>query len=1072
MKPVLLEMTAFGSYVQPTTVDFRKLKHSLYLITGDTGAGKTTIFDAIMVALYGEASGKGENKSRTFENLHCDYVEQSVDTKVMLTFEHMGKIYKVERVLHFKKKRGTGEYEKTTPQAHLWEPSGDVLEKTEAVNRRITELLGMSAEQFRKIAMLAQGEFRKFLDADSETKNRILGELFDNSAYVYFQELFAAARKKLEQDRNEKGTNKIKRAMDDFLCPEEADDEEWVSYSAADPHLESALCDLVNRDRKQQEELKRKEKDGREKERKLHEAKGRAKEQNRLLEELAAKEKEREELHEKKESVERLKEQMGKAERAFYKVRPIEMSAIKAEEDYESTVENIGKTRERLGRLEEDRKNKEQAWKECGQSSKPVIDRLSVAISNMEESMPLYGKLKEILKEQEKEQKLAEKAGRQKQTAEENKNRIAEEIADLKDRIKELEGVDVEKERLTGESKRAEEDLEKLISPEGIIAQVNHILEKEKTLKREQKALREIIGRAGELDACYHTIYQAFLEGQAGILAKSLEQELKEKEEAVCPVCRTVFHGAHAGHFAKLSENVPEKKEVDEARRAFDKKERERQEKCQVIAGLEMAVCEKKAGVSIRLQELDKDLKGTDWETVCADGWLDGLEARYRLQKERAEDACNLALAQSRKLKDLKEEAAKKEEEEDACRRALEESAESERKHKQACENLKTVAGERIKSLNYYEECPDEESAERKKEAWEKEKQKKQQEMEQKEECYHRADRQCEETRGALQMALEALPKLEAEKTAAAERLQEAMAENGFDGLRKVNEILQTIGDSDAEAEKWILEKREEIVDFENRLKNTESRITELKNRTRGLKETDLEELDLKIKEEGEVLSEIQRQLELYTKKYENHKKTSEIVQAANRTLKDTQAAWERLNSLADLANGANAAGGRLSFDRYVMGYVFREILEMANRRLDIMSGGRYELRHEMQAGRDNAVAGLEVAVFDMTTGRCRPSQTLSGGEAFFVSLALALGLSDVVQNHAGGKQLDTLFIDEGFGSLDNDVLDRALAVLNQLTEGKRLVGIISHVARLEESIPQQIRVKKGDRGSTLEIVG
>lgn len=121
--------------------------------------------------------------------------------------------------------------------------------------------------------------------------------------------------------------------------------------------------------------------------------------------------------------------------------------------------------------------------------------------------------------------------------------------------------------------------------------------------------------------------------------------------------------------------------------------------------------------------------------------------------------------------------------------------------------------------------------------------------------------------------------------------------------------------------------------------------------------------------------------------------------------------------------------------------------------------------------GGGNAAAGLEVSVFDMTTGKSRPSQSLSGGESFFVSLALALGLSDVVQNHAGGRQLDALFIDEGFGTLDSDVLDRALAVLNRLTQGNRLVGIISHVARLEESIPQQIRVKSGKNGSSIEIV-
>ena len=147
MKPVWLEMTAFGSYKEKTIVDFTKLKHSLYLITGDTGAGKTTIFDGIMVALYGVASGKGDRKSRTFDIMHCDYVEKSEDTTVTLCFTHMDKTYRVERTLHFRKKRGTGEYEKTTPQAKLWEPDRDVLEKAEQVTQRITQLHECGAVQ-------------------------------------------------------------------------------------------------------------------------------------------------------------------------------------------------------------------------------------------------------------------------------------------------------------------------------------------------------------------------------------------------------------------------------------------------------------------------------------------------------------------------------------------------------------------------------------------------------------------------------------------------------------------------------------------------------------------------------------------------------------------------------------------------------------------------------------------------------------------------------------------------------------------------------------------------------------
>ena len=156
-----------------------------------------------------------------------------------------------------------------------------------------------------------------------------------------------------------------------------------------------------------------------------------------------------------------------------------------------------------------------------------------------------------------------------------------------------------------------------------------------------------------------------------------------------------------------------------------------------------------------------------------------------------------------------------------------------------------------------------------------------------------------------------------------------------------------------------------------------------------------------------------------------------------------------------------------MSFERYVMGAVFKEILQMANYRLDRMSGGRYELVHKREAARKNTAAGLDIEVRDtFSLDRSRPSSLLSGGEGFYASLALALGLSDVVQMHAGGKRLDALFIDEGFGTLSPDVLDKALEVLGQLSAGNRLVGIISHVEKLDESIPQKLRATCDDKGS------
>ena len=250
----------------------------------------------------------------------------------------------------------------------------------------------------------------------------------------------------------------------------------------------------------------------------------------------------------------------------------------------------------------------------------------------------------------------------------------------------------------------------------------------------------------------------------------------------------------------------------------------------------------------------------------------------------------------------------------------------------------------------------------------------------------------------------------------------------------------------------------------------TRERIATRRAQTEGRQLVDMEALEETRVQQNERHERLNDSVRTRENLLDNHRATLQKAAAIRRSLAETDGAWRRLDALAALAGGASSESGKLSFDRYVMGTMFREILEMANRRLELMSGGRYELVHKVGAERRNAKAGLEIEVLDHDTGVQRPSGSLSGGESFFTSLALALGLADVVQNHAGGKRMDALFIDEGFGSLSDEALDRALDVLNALTEGNRLVGIISHVDKLDESIPQKIRVRHGDKGSSLAI--
>ena len=247
--------------------------------------------------------------------------------------------------------------------------------------------------------------------------------------------------------------------------------------------------------------------------------------------------------------------------------------------------------------------------------------------------------------------------------------------------------------------------------------------------------------------------------------------------------------------------------------------------------------------------------------------------------------------------------------------------------------------------------------------------------------------------------------------------------------------------------------------------------LRELQKETEGLERTDLDALDIKIREAGDALKRAQDALSDRLSLRQNHTETLDKVRSRLEEIERITPACRRIHQLSGMASGAADAGGKLSFERYVMGEAFREILTEANARLQIMTGGRFELIHRVEGARANSAAGLEIDVLDNSSGTTRRAGSISGGEGFQVSLALALGLSDVAQNHAGGTEIDAMFIDEGFGSLDDAVLDNAIKVLDQLSSGSRQIGIISHVSKLEESIPKKIIVKSTEKGSRIRVV-
>ena len=295
------------------------------------------------------------------------------------------------------------------------------------------------------------------------------------------------------------------------------------------------------------------------------------------------------------------------------------------------------------------------------------------------------------------------------------------------------------------------------------------------------------------------------------------------------------------------------------------------------------------------------------------------------------------------------------------------------------------------------------------------------------------------------------------------------MKEQGYDSLLQAEAVLEGIEDP----ENWLKKEKKAIDDYAIALSSKRELVKKLQEQTKDYKKENLDSIDEKITAAREQLGEANRAHNMCERLLDNHQNVFDAVKEEKAALAESDEAYNMLNRLSELAVGSNSEGGKLSFDRYVMGATFREVIEKANIRLEIMSGGQYQLVHQAEAYRKNAKAGLDIEVLDRNTGIQRASGSLSGGESFIVSLALALGLSDVVQSHAGGQSLDTLFIDEGFGTLDDDVLDKAVQVLNSLSDdNQHLVGIISHVNRLEESIVQKIVVKNGQKGSSLRLEG
>ncbi|MBQ8109604.1 MAG: hypothetical protein IJ124_05525, partial [Clostridia bacterium] len=750
------------------------------------------------------------------------------------------------------------------------------------------------------------------------------------------------------------------------------------------------------------------------------------------------------------------------AERALHRALPAIDACEQAERSWRDT-------RGRLdlldGTIERQAQAREEAQKAV-EEDKPAGERaakLSAEVARIDEQLPLYKELEQAVEAHRQAEAGAKSARGAEEAAKAEKRELEGEIEAVGQRLEALRDIDVRLDRAQARYDAACERVEALAGENGIRQRVRAVLSREREYRRERETLMDLTRAASQARDSYDDLYRRFIAGQAGLLADELREKVARDGEAPCPVCGTAVCRDRLHILAVPDADTPDKARVDAAKAAFERREKARGAQAEKLKGLESALDSDREHL---VTDAGKWLsEGPTWECLCGERYLDAVIIGARQDCDGAEGERDGMKAEKEKrdsealrLSGLK-----------AGLVACDEKARAQGDEAQAMETDAARLLEKIEGFRRqltYADMPAAEAARAEKQA---ESDRLQTRIDRHRDALKKAGDALSNSvgrRSELEKALEEQAQARDEKRA---QMKEALADTSFTDVGAVREALIPMGDM--EGEEWLKAERTAQNDYENARENTRKQIEELKARTAGKQPVDLGALQAQIDGAQSAWNGQNERFTALSVLLNNHREVAERAGALRRSLEGTRGAWERIGRLAGMAEGTSGEGGKLSFERYVLGATFQDILQMANRRLNQMSGGRYELMLKQGARRANARSGLDIDVMDYSTDQRRPSESLSGGESFFTSLALALGLSDVVQSRAGGRRLDALFIDEGFGTLSEGYLDKALEVLNQLTEGDRLVGIISHVDKLNESIPQKLVVTNTGSGSKITPV-
>jgi exonuclease SbcC len=1045
MKPVLLVMNAFGPYAKRTEVPFEKLgPEGLFLICGDTGAGKTTIFDAVTFALYGEPSGS----TRTAESLRSNFADPTEKTFVELTFTHRGKRYRVKRNPRYQRPKRGGGMTAENAEAELIRPDGTVGSGATAVTREMEELMGIDCRQFRQTSMIAQGEFLKLLLAGSAERSEIFRRVFDTGLYRRMQDSLKERAQYLGAQMEENARSILQDASsarpDGIILTDEMLKRftGQNNVNLAGGLLEQMTASVAADEKKAAETDVRKQK-AKDLAADLTARIAEAEQRNRSFEELKQARARAAELENRAEEMQEAGKKLRRAERAQNLVFPAQQSYLREQAASGRLSRTVTETKERIDGLTAKLASLAGTL-DAERAKEPRRTELEAKAAGLAAALPQYEKVraaKERAAQIQKEFENAEKQGGDFQSRRDSLktklNGFARELETLKD---------AETGRVACEAEsRAEE--QNAVSLSAIRKKAEEVVCGHSAWQKLKQSYRAAEARYLEAGRRAEEADAVFLREQAGLMAEKLA------DGEPCPVCGSTAHP----HKASPTEGAPDEAEV---RRLKTEGEKLREELKQ--AGFRTQEAKAK-------YESDTSNLRSSAEAVL--GNLDGCgtvkllesrveEARAALREKQEKLAERLASLRAQCERKAWLEGQRKkteislEEAEDTAKRA-----EEQRNRLQAALESKKSEEEALRGTLAF---PSAEEAQKALAAWKAELRAMKESLEQAEQAHRSCENDLSAAKAVLAGSAAELDSQTAREREAQCEYAEKRAAAGF--VSEGDYLAARLPEERAEELRQALESyREECV----RVRETVGRLEQA---TAGKQPEDIGALRQVLVQAQAGETEADGTLRGISLRLDGNRRCAGQMKRSLEQRAKLNKAYESALDLDRTANGSLPGRQRLNFEQFVQAAYFNRILEQANLRLSEMTNGRYEFRRREEATDLRVRFGLDLDVMDYYTGCPRDVKSLSGGESFKASLALALGLSDVVQSGSGGVRIETMFIDEGFGSLDDESRRQAINTLSKLAGGGRFVGIISHVSELKEQIDRRIVVRRGMTGSTLQL--